>query len=144
MVIAPVLGTLERFLKLLPDDEYYVSRDAALQAYSTESLFNVVDFATAWKIDFIIRKSRPFSREEFERRTTAKLGEAEISVATAEDVLVAKLEWAKLTESERQLEDAAGILRIQGDGIDREYVEKWVRTLGLERQLEAARAKADG
>lgn len=142
-VIAPVLGTLQRFLKLLPEEEYYVSRDAALQAYSTESLFNVVDFASAWKIDFIIRKSRPFSREEFERRTTATLGDAEITVATAEDVLIAKLEWAKLTESERQLEDAAGILRVQGDALDDTYVGKWVQALGLERQLDVARAKAD-
>ena len=61
LVIAPVLGTLERFLRLLPHDVYYVSRDAALQAYGAESLFNVVDFATAWKLDPIIRKSRPFS-----------------------------------------------------------------------------------
>lgn len=142
LVIAPVLGTLQRFLSLLPEDEYYVSRDAALQAYATESLFNVVDFASAWKIDFIIRKSRPFSQEEFDRRTIAKLGDAVIAVATAEDVLIAKLEWAKLTESERQLEDAAGILRVQGDALDDGYVARWVQALGLVSQLDAARAKA--
>jgi hypothetical protein len=140
-VIAPVLGTLERFLKLLPEDAYYASREAALQAYGAESLFNVVDLATAWKIDLIIKKSRPFSEVEFARRAVARIGDVELCVATAEDVLIAKLEWAKLAESERQLEDAAGILRIQGDALDLEYVEKWVRSLGLERQLEAARRR---
>ena len=142
IVIAPVLGTLERFLKLLPHDAYYVSRDAALEAYGAESLFNVVDFATAWKIDLIIRKSRPFSQTEFERRIVASIGGVELTVATAEDVLIAKLEWAKLAESERQLEDAAGILRIQGDDLDMDYVEKWVASLGLAHQLEAAKRKA--
>ena len=62
IVIAPSLGSLEHLLKLLPDDRYYVSREAALQAYGAESLFNVVDLASAWKIDLIVRKSRPFSR----------------------------------------------------------------------------------
>jgi hypothetical protein len=141
-VIAPVLGTLEAFLNLLPPDSYYVSREAALQAYGAESLFNVVDFATAWKIDLIIRKSRLFSQTEFERRTTVRLGEVELCIATAEDVLIAKLEWAKLTESERQLEDAAGILRVQGDDLDVEYVEKWTAALGLGSQLVVARSRA--
>ena len=138
VVIAPTLGTLERLLGLLPEDRYYVSRAAALEAYGLQSLFNVVDLATAWKIDFIIRKSRPFSQAEFERRTTAKLGDVELSLATAEDVLIAKLEWAKLTESERQLEDAAGILRVQGDALDDQYVEKWVDALELRPQLSEA------
>ena len=34
--------------------------DAALEARKHQSLFNVVDMATGWKIDLIIRKSRPF------------------------------------------------------------------------------------
>jgi hypothetical protein len=35
---------------------YYVSREAALDAYGRESLFNVVDLASGWKIDFILPK----------------------------------------------------------------------------------------
>ena len=142
IVIAPSLGSLERLLMLLPDDRYYVSREAALQAYGAESLFNVVDLATAWKIDLIVRKSRPFSRTEFERRVIARLGGEDLYVATAEDVLIAKLEWAKLSESERQLEDAAGILRMQGEALDFDYIDRWGDALGLTAQLAAARAKA--
>lgn len=59
VVIAPVLGTLNALLRQFPSDKYYVDRDAALQADGTESMFNVVDFATGWKVDFIIRKSHP-------------------------------------------------------------------------------------
>lgn len=39
-------------------------------------------------------------------------------LATPEDVLLAKLEWAKSGDSERQLEDAAGILKIQAGALD--------------------------
>lgn len=37
----------------------------------------------------------------------------------AEDIVVAKLEWAKETESERQLRDVVGVLMVQGDTVDR-------------------------
>jgi hypothetical protein len=39
-----------------------------------------------------------------------------VPIATAEEVVLAKLEWAKLGESARQVEDAAGILRARGAG----------------------------
>ncbi len=142
IVIAPSRAQLLALLQKLPDTEYYVSEDAALEALSHQSQFNVIDFATGWKVDFIIMKARDFSREEFSRRTILEVENVPLSVASAEDVLIAKLEWAKLGASERQIEDAAGILRLQGDRLDRGYVEKWVEQLGLEAQWAAARRKA--
>ena len=143
VVIAPKLGSLKKFLNLLPEDKYYVDHDAALDAYGRESLFNVVDFDTGWKIDLIIRKSRPFSIAEFDRKTRAEFAGSDVYVATAEDVLIAKLEWAKLSASERQLEDAAGILRMQGPELDMGYVERWVQELDLLWQWAAAKSKVD-
>ena len=58
------------------------------------------------------------------------------------DVLLAKLEWAKLGEPERQIRDAAGILEIQGENLDQQYVERWAAALDIEDQLHAAREKA--
>jgi len=60
IVIAPTLGSLHQLLSQFPADAYYVSKDAALQAYGSEGMFNVVDFDTGWKVDFIVRKSRAF------------------------------------------------------------------------------------
>lgn len=57
-----------------------------------------------------------------------------VYVATPEDILVAKLEWAKIGQSERQIEDSAGIISTQGSHLDRAYVEHWVRELGLQEQ----------
>lgn len=140
IVIAPVLGTLQRLLAQLPDEKYYVSREAAMEAYGRESLFNVIDFETGWKVDFVLRKSRPFSQTEFERRTKQALFGREVFLATAEDVLLAKLEWAKLSESERQLEDAAGIVRRQT--LDMSYLERWVRELGVAEQWQRVQSLA--
>jgi hypothetical protein len=63
-------------------------------------------------------------------------------VATAEDVIIAKLEWSKLAQSQRQIEDVAAILRVRGDLLDRVYLEKWIAELGLKREWDDARLAA--
>jgi hypothetical protein len=144
IVIDPTLGGLERLLASFPDDAYYVSRDAAREAYGAEGMFNLVDFATGWKIDFIIRKRRPFSQEEFARRRQVEILGTRLFVASAEDIIVAKLEWAKLGESERQLRDVAGVLRGQAGDLDLDYIRRWVESLKLVLQWQAANALAEG
>jgi hypothetical protein len=113
--------------------------EAALQACNRQSLFNVIDLATGWKIDLIIRKSRTFSQEEFRRRLRVNLHGVSLFVATAEDVVIAKLEWAKLAQSRRQIEDAAAILRARWGSLDQAYLEKWVRELELLQELHEAK-----
>ena len=134
LVIGVNVEQLRVFVEGLPRSEYYVEADAALEAFKRESLFNIIDLKTSWKIDMIIRKSREFSREEFERRRSVDVEGVPLYVASAEDIILAKLEWAKLGESQRQIEDAAGILRQRGDSLDRSYLVKWVRELELAQQ----------
>lgn len=90
LVIAPNPASLEALLASFPQDQYYVSRDAALDAYQRGSLFNVIDFASGWKIDFIVRKSRDFSLLEFNRRSPANILGTTVFVASPEDVLISK------------------------------------------------------
>jgi hypothetical protein len=111
LVIAATADQLRTFVQLLSNDQYYVDLDAALEARKHQSLFNVVDMATGWKIDLIIRRSRPFSEEEFRRRKLVNLQGRSLFVASAEDVVVSKLEWAKLAQSQRHIEDVAGIFK---------------------------------
>jgi hypothetical protein len=143
LVIAPNPASLKALLQSFPEDRYYVSRAAALDAYERASLFNVIDFNSGWKIDFIIRKSRDFSRVEFDRRAPATVWGITLFVATAEDVVISKLEWAKLAQSERQIEDAAGIIRTQGKDLDMGYIESWINKLDLQVQWTMAKAKAN-
>jgi len=91
--------------------------DAALDAYKREALFNVIDLKTGWKIDMIIRKSRAFSREEFNRRRQLTLQGVSLFVASAEDVIIAKLEWSKLGQSQRQIEHAVGSLKLRWNSL---------------------------
>lgn len=142
IVIAPTAEQLRSLTAEFPADKYYADELDALEALEHRSQFNIIDFATAWKADFIVRKDRDFSLLEFSRRRSHVIAGTRVQLATAEDVLIAKLEWHKLGESERQIEDAAGIIRRQGDALDHAYIERWVEELGLSEQWKTAREKA--
>jgi hypothetical protein len=128
-------GTLERFLESL-GPAFYRSMEAAMDALSREQMFNVVHLETGFKVDLIVRKSRPFSRIEFSRRQPAfYLGENRW-FATAEDIILAKLEWSKMAGSERQFSDALNIAKLQRENLDRAYLEKWAKELDILDLLE--------
>lgn len=131
LVIEATPAQLRAFVGTLPGNEYYADLGSAIEAHKRQSMFNVIDLATGWKIDLIIRKSRPFSQEEFRRRQRVSLHDVSLFVASAEDVVISKLEWAKLAQSRRQIEDAAAILRVRWDALDHAYLEKWIGELGL-------------
>ena len=143
IVIHPTRAGLLRLVRALPQDQYYVSEDSALRALANSGQFNVIDYATGWKVDFIIRKNRPFSVTEFDRREVETVQDLALFVARPEDVLLSKLEWAKSGGSKRQLDDAAGILQAQGEKLDREYLERWARELEVVEELEKVSQMAD-
>jgi len=138
IVIAATADQIRALVEALPETDYYVDLDAALDALRWEAQFNVIDLATGWKIDLIGRKSRPFSRREFERRRRAEIQGMRLSVASAEDMVIAKLEWAKLGQSQRRLDDAAGVLGRRSGELDLGCIREWVRELRLEPQWQAA------
>ena len=136
------IASLPALLAGFPDADFYVSPDAAEDAIRRRGMFNAIHHATGWKVDVIVRRNRPFSRAEFERRQRVEwFGQPRV-VATAEDTVIAKLEWHQQSSSARQLEDAAAILAIQGDRLDRAHIEHWVADLGLKEPWAAVRAMA--
>ena len=54
----------------------------------------MIDERGVWKVDFIIRKNRPFSMAEFARRRLTTILGVSVYAATPEDILIAKLECA--------------------------------------------------
>jgi hypothetical protein len=143
LVIAPTPGQLRVFAESLPSDAYYVDLEAAQEALSRHSLFNVLDLGSGWKFDLIICKARAFSAEEFRRRQLVEIRDLPIYVASAEDVVLSKLEWSKKGKSRRQVEDVSAILKITWEFLDHPYLETWIKDLGLEEQWQEARLAAD-
>ena len=143
VVIAATPEQLRTFVRSLPSGEYYADLDAALEAQRRQSLFNVIDLATGWKIDLIIRKSRAFSQEEFGRRELVSTQGLALFAASAEDVVIAKLEWSKLAQSQRQIEDVAAILKLRWELLNRPYLERWISELNLNQEWQNAKRMAE-
>lgn len=135
-------SALDRVVVGLASAGYYVDRDAAQEALRSHGQFNAIDPVGGWKVDLIIKKDRSFSRAEFDRRASASLLGVEVSVASLEDVVLAKLEWSKLGDSELQRRDVTQLLERAGARLDLSYVERWVRDLGLDDEWTNARERA--
>lgn len=133
---------LQDLLASLDERSYYFPREAAAHAVAHEGQFNLVDLRGGWKIDLIVRRQRPFSESEFGRRVPTVVDGVHTWVASAEDTVLSKLEWAKLGGSERQLADVAGVLSIRGAEIDDAYLDRWAPELGVVELLAQARAMA--
>jgi len=146
VVIDPTEDQFVSFLGLLEQD-YYVRRDAAFDAFHRRGMFNIVDVAGGWKADFIFRKDRSFSRHEFERRRQVDTMGQMIWVVSPEDTILSKLEWMKGRESDVQYSDALGVAVAQWGSLDIEYLRQWARELGVQamlaRLLKEARRQAE-
>jgi hypothetical protein len=137
IVIAPTEKQLLQFVDSLGEG-YYVSLKAVHDALANNSMFNIIDSQSGWKADFILRKDRLFSRQEFERKCAIKLKGIDVWVTSPEDIILSKLEWAKDSRSEQQFRDALGVAVVQWGSLDIDYLHKWARELSVEDSLERA------
>ena len=142
IVISPSREQIKSFLASL-GPEYYVDPDTAREAIDRHSMFNIIDCRRGWKADLIIRKERPYSREEFRRRNRGTIAGMKVMVATPEDIILTKLEWAKKGASEIQFRDALGVASIQFSQLDNDYLSKWAKELRVDRLLSAMLEQAE-
>ena len=71
----------------------------------------------------------------FSRRRRVEVRGQPAWMAAPEDVILHKLRWNQQTPSERQLSDAAGIVAVQGQTLDRDYMTHWAAQLGVSDTL---------
>ncbi|MBI4815569.1 MAG: hypothetical protein HY791_04905 [Deltaproteobacteria bacterium] len=139
LVVELSLDAIEPFIQSLPPERFYVSEDAAREAIRRQTMFNVIDTKTGWKIDLVPLKSRPFSASEFGRRRELDVLGVRVWVASIEDTIVSKLEWSKVAAGSGRQEDVRELLRLGSARLDRKYLEFWVTNLGLEGEWATVR-----
>ena len=133
--VAPFLAAL--------GNEFYADATAIATAVAAHGSFNVIHLDTMVKADIFIFKADAFGRSQFTRRTARQLNQDDptsIYVASAEDTVLAKLQWYRDGGgvSDRQWNDVLGVLKVQGATLDRAYLEEWARELGLTDLLRQA------
>ena len=124
------------------DDE--MIRDAILH----RSSFNLIHFATAFKVDFFILKQRAFDQMQLDHREKSIVvrdPERTVYVTSAEDVILAKLEWYRMGNevSDRQWRDILGVMRVQSTQLDFHYLEQWAMMLNVDDLLARARKETE-
>ena len=122
---------------------FYADVEMIKDAIEHHSSFNLIHLETMFKVDVFIPKEREFDRLQIQRGTSHVIAtdpEEEALVATAEDTILAKLEWYRMggEVSERQWRDILGILKIQAESLDLSYLRKWANNLGVADLFERA------
>ncbi len=116
--------------------EFYIEESAVRAAYRSPHQFNAIDTRSGLKVDFWLPGPEPFDRETLRRRVNVTLLGEPAWICTAEDVILHKLLWNRISPSDRQIGDAAGVVAVQADDLDRSYLRAWARELGLTDELE--------
>ena len=115
--------------------EYFIDEASVRAAYQPPHQFNAIDTRSALIVDFWLPKPLSFDREMLRRRARVKLFGEPAWITTAEDSILHKLVWNKITPSERQMGDAAGVVAVQGEKLDQLYLKQWAEALGVVAEL---------
>lgn len=120
------------------ESEYFIQEISVRSIFRPPHQFNAIDNESGGKIDFWLLAQSPYEQQAFRRRRQEWILGEPAYVATAEDVILSKLRWCKLSHSDRQLDDVAGIVAVQGETLDQSYLRRWAKEIGVEDTLEKA------
>ncbi|MBI2191297.1 MAG: hypothetical protein HYU36_04865 [Planctomycetes bacterium] len=126
---------------------YYADAEMILDAVQRKACFNLIHQRTLFKIDVFIRRDGRYDLEAFRRRRRVEFGgqsSAPYYCASAEDTILNKFLWFSKGDkvSDRQWSDAVGILKVQAATLERDYLERWAKDLGVHDLLRRALADA--
>jgi hypothetical protein len=124
-------------------DGFYIDEDTVLDAIRRKATFNLIELSTMFKLDFFVAKGDLISGQQMSRRQTINLGgepAQTLVVSSPEDIILQKLDWFRLGNeiSERQWTDVLGVMKVQGQRLDRGYLKQSAELMNLGDLLDRA------
>lgn len=124
---------VDRFIRLFQKD-FYIDEEMVKKSIKKKSLFNIIHNKYVFKIDFIVKGKSKFQNISLSRRKKVLIDDNLMWFISAEDLILAKLLWAKESYSELQLSDIKNLF--EGvRSLDKRYIKENVFDMGLEEIL---------
>ncbi|TAE55993.1 MAG: hypothetical protein EAZ87_19215 [Nostocales cyanobacterium] len=124
---------IDLLVKTLESSGYYCPAGAVEDLQSGYgNMLNITHTETIANADIYITDNSPFSISQMQRRVLVDVeGIPNFWIASAEDIILQKLRWGKGSKSEKQWRDVLGIVKLQGENLDYDYLAEWVEYLDL-------------
>jgi hypothetical protein len=135
---------IKAILKPFPKKNYYINENSLKSAINNKGQFNIIDKNEGDKIDFWILTDSEFDVKRFSRRQKVVMFNFEAYVSTAEDTILQKLYWSKISDgSTKQYIDALNVFEIQYGNIDMDYLIYWSEKLEVQYLLNKIKSEAE-
>jgi hypothetical protein len=135
---------VEAFAAMLRNG-FYVDEEMMRDAIHRRASFNILHLASGFKVDVFPPKRRSYEDQIWARRVQREIDDHAIYVASAEDIILAKLEWYRAGNevSSRQWEDVQVVIKVQAERLDQSYLRRWAGEIRVGDLLEKALAEAE-
>ncbi len=144
LIVALEPQAVPQLLAAFPSPRYYLEESAIREAIRKRGMFNLVETTEGDKVDFWLLTEDPFDRSRFSRRRTEEVFGLRMAVSSPEDTILAKLAWAKKSGgSERHFTDALRVYEVQGEALDRGYLDEWAGRLSVEDLWKGIQGQAE-
>lgn len=134
---------VREFCEAFPAPEFYIDPVAVARAATTGAQFNILQPGAQMKADIFCFDDKPFDNSRLSRRRRVELGAGlPVYVASAEDVILKKLEYFRMGGSDKHLRDITSIIKVGRVVLDRSYIEQWALRLGVVAEWRAVAQRA--
>lgn len=125
--------------------EFFIDEMMVREAIERKSSFNIIHLESMQKVDIFVLSNQPLAQIEMQRRQQLVITQnpdKSAWIASAEDIIL-QIIWYRLgNQSDRQWRDVLGVLKVQADRLDFNYLNQWAETLQLQDLIAQALQEA--
>ncbi len=140
VVIQIEVDQIDRFIETLLIYGFYVPEGALEDLKQGRNrVLNITNMETSANADLFVMDGSPFAQSQMSRRVLLSVDDAQqFWICTPEDTILQKLLWRRTNASEQQWRDILGMLKLQGDILDFEYLWYWAEILAIQEDFTRA------